>query len=193
MFEFRGKTRTATQSSYSGSILDNKARFVEEVCRGDLVVSNRKKDELLADLVERGYDLSSKDEDDANDDGVSEQVDVSEDETPDAELAKGYEYLLGMKIWSLTFERAEQLSKQKIDKAEEVKSLEATSPEQIWLTDLDAIEELLDERDKALGIEEKEQMRGKSKANASVAKKRAKRKQDEDEVRSFILDFQIIS
>ena len=77
--------------------MDNKARFVKEVCRGELLVSNRKKNELLADLVERGYDLSSKGEDDANDDGVSEEVDVLEDETPDAELAKGYEYLLGMK------------------------------------------------------------------------------------------------
>lgn len=178
-----------TQSSYSGSILDNKARFVKEVCRGELLVNNRKKNELLADLVERGYDLSSKGEDDANDDGVSEEVDVLEDETPDAELAKGYEYLLGMKIWSLTFERAEELCRQKAVKTEEVNLLEATSPEQIWLTDLDTIEELLDERDKALGIDEKKQKCDKSKINASVAKKRAKRKHDEDEVRSFVLEF----
>ncbi len=169
--------------------MDNKARFVKEVCRGELVVSNRKKHELLADLVERGYDLSSKGEDDANDDGVSEEIDVMEDETLDTELAKGYEYLLGMKIWSLTFERAEDLCRQKAVKAEEVNSLEATSPEQIWLADLDTIEELLDERDKALGIDEKKQNCNKSQANASVAKKRAKRKHDEDEVRCAVLEF----
>ena len=169
--------------------MDNKARFVKEVCRGDLAVSNRKKNELLADLVERGYDLSSKGEDDANYDGVSEEVDVLEDETPDAELAKGYEYLLGMKIWSLTFERAEELCRQKAVKAEEVKTLEAKSPEQIWLTDLDTIEELLDERDKDLGIHDKKQKSVESKANSSLAKKRAKRKHDDDEVRSVVLEF----
>lgn len=171
------------------SILNNKVRFVKEVCRGDLIVSNRKQHALLAELVERGYDLSSKDEDGANDVGANEVVDVMEDDTPDAELAKGYEYLLGMKIWSLSFERAEELCRQKAEKVEEVKSLEGTSPEQIWLNDLDAIEELLDERDKALGIEENKHKRGKSKVNASVSKKRAKRKQDENKVGSLVLNF----
>lgn len=170
------------------SILNNKARFVKEVCRGDLIVSNRKQHELLAELVERRYDLSS-DEDGANDDGANEVVDVLEDDTPDAELAKGYEYLLGMKIWSLSFERAEELCRQKAEKVEEVKSLEGTSPEQIWLNDLDAIEKLLEERDKALGIEENKHKRGKSKVNASVSKKRAKGKQDENEVGSLVQNF----
>lgn len=77
--------------------MDNKARFVEEVCTGDLVVSNRKRSQLLAELADRGYDVSSKDEDEA-----SEFESNEEDEEPDVldedpELAKGYEYLLGMK------------------------------------------------------------------------------------------------
>ena len=85
-------------------VLSNKARFVEEVCSGDLVVSNRKRKELLADLQERGYDLFPRDEkkdpeeEDEDDESVEENV-------SDAELAKGYEYLLGMKIWSLTHEK----------------------------------------------------------------------------------------
>lgn len=60
--------------------------------------------------------------------------------------------------------------------------LEATTPEQIWLADLDAIEQLLDERDKALGFDEKRSS-SKTKINTTVAKnKYAKRKLDEDEV-----------
>lgn len=70
------------------------------MCKGDLVVSKKKRSELLRELFERGYDLSSKDEDEAsefesNDD--DEEADVLDEDTPDTELAKGFDYLLGMK------------------------------------------------------------------------------------------------
>ncbi len=165
--------------------MENKARFVKEVCRGDLVVTNRKKHELLGDLVERGYVISTDDAD-----GVGEESDILNDETPDIKLAKGFEYLLGMKIWSLTSERVEEICRQMVEKAEEVKLLEATSPEKFWLDDLDAIEKLLDERDKTMGIEEKTQKCNRLKAYQSSAKKRSKSNQHEDEVRDDILDFQ---
>jgi DNA topoisomerase-2 len=80
--------------------LDNKARFVVEVCSGELVVSNRKRSELLAELFERGYELSSKDEDETSEfesNEEDEEADMLDEDTQDAELAKGYEYLLGMK------------------------------------------------------------------------------------------------
>lgn len=77
-------------------MLSNKARFVEEVCSGNLVVSNRKKIELLEDLQARGYDLLDKTK--AHDDNDSSD-DESEDSSSYADLSKGYEYLLGMKLW----------------------------------------------------------------------------------------------
>lgn len=118
----------------------------------------RKRTELLAELKNRGYALFQSDTN--GDDGASvkevdsdDEASVSEDNMLDVNLSKGYEYLLGMKIWSLTFERAEELHMQQDEKVKEVESLDATPPEQIWLADLDAIEELLDERDKALGVD----------------------------------------
>lgn len=102
---------------------------------------------------------------------------------------KSTNLFLACLVWSLTFERAEQLRKQKADKAEEVDLLEATTPEQIWLTDLDAIDKLLDERDKSVGFEEKRC--GKSKINTSVAKdkcaKRKRKQPDENEVRNNVV------
>lgn len=92
-------------------------------------------------------------------------------------------------VWSLTFERAEQLRKHKAEKATEVDLLKATTPDQIWLADLDAIEQLLDERDNFLGFDEKRSC-GKTKIKTTVAKnKYAKRKLDEDEVCSNAVDF----
>jgi hypothetical protein len=95
-----------------------------------------------------------------------------------------------MKIWSLTFERAQELRRQKSDKAEEVTKLTATSPEAIWLADLDAIDEALDERDVEISAELKRevQAQNKNKVHAAnkvtAAKKKAiKGKKKKDEVR----------
>ena len=140
------------------SILENKTRFVEEVCEGALVVSDRKRTELLAELKERGYAVFQNET--TNDEGVSandvdsdDEDPVSDENMPHIDRSKGYEYLLGMKIWSLTFERAEELRIQRGQKAKELESLESTPPENIWLADLNAIEVLLDERDRALGVD----------------------------------------
>ena len=157
-------------------ILSNKARFVEEVCTGDLVVSNRKRKDLLADLKERGYDLIPKEDKKAKSDSAESDDDAADDtvdeSASDAELARGYEYLLGMKIWSLTFERAEELRRQKADKEEDLARLQATPSEAIWLTDLDAIDEALDERDVEIAKDLKKEVQAQSKNKARNAKKK---------------------
>ena len=157
------------------SIIKNKARFVEEVCNEDLVVSNRKRKELLEELKELEYDLHPKDEDDDEQEDEIEE-DPNEIDTSDADLAKGYEYLLGMKIWSLTHERAEELRRQRDEKSGELSKMKATLPEEMWLNDLDAVEALLDERDAALDIDSSRQQtfsvsEKKPRASKGAAKK----------------------
>ena len=153
------------------SILENKARFVEEVCNEDLVVSNRKRKELLHELKERGYDLFPKDEKKREEDDDDDDESSVEESASDADLAKGYEYLLGMKIWSLTHERAEELRRQRAEKAQEVDELNATSPEQLWSNDLDAIEEALTERDADIAADLKHEVNAQSKNSARNKKK----------------------
>ena len=76
------------------NILSNKARFVEEVCSGDLVVNDRKKIVLPEDLQSRGCDRFDKAKsNDVNDDSDDE----SEDSTSAAGLSRGHEHLLEMK------------------------------------------------------------------------------------------------
>jgi hypothetical protein len=167
------------------TMLSNKARFVEEVCTGELVVSNRKRADILAELQKRGYVLLEKEtkaKSTNHDDDDSEDSDV-EETASDADLARGYEYLLGMKIWSLTFEKAEQLRAQLAEKTEDVAELEATAPSQIWLNDLDAIEEALDERDAEMKAAHKNELKAQQKNKKRVAKKpvkKGKRKDDWD-------------
>jgi DNA topoisomerase II len=154
-------------------MLSNKARFVEEVCSGVLIVSNRKRSALLADLQGRGYALFDKnDKKGTSDSEEGEEVDTASD----ADLARGYEYLLGMKIWSLTFEKAEELRAQLAEKTAELEVLEATSPSQIWLNDLDAIEDAMNERDQEIKAEHNDEVKAQKKnqkRNADIKKKAA--------------------
>ena len=180
-FYVKRKARLVEKLSREKRILENKARFVEEVCRGDLVVSNRKRKDILSELKDRGYELFSKEEkigDVEADEAEAEPVDA---DSNIAALAKGYEYLLGMKIWSLTFEKAEKLREELALKTKELAVLEATKPTQIWLNDLDAIDAALDERDARMKeAQEKENeardMAQKKRGKTSAPKKRAPRK-----------------
>lgn len=150
------------------NMLSNKARFVEEVCSGELVVSNRKKVELLNDLQERGYELFDK-----NDATNSREDEDEEEESSTADLSKGYEYLLGMKIWSLTYEKAEELRKQLEERTQELTTLENTKPSEIWLNDLEAIEIALDERDDEIRKAEANESKAQKKNQKHQQKKKA--------------------
>ena len=56
---------------------------------------------------------------------------------------KEYDYLLNMNLWSLTYEKIEELLKQKEQKEKELSILEQTTIEKLWSDDLDNLEEEL--------------------------------------------------
>jgi len=159
-------------------ILCNKARFVEEVCTNKLVVASRKHDELLHDLQKREYSLPKASRTGSGSKSMKDTNNSASKENKN-DLAQGYDYLLGMKIWSLTFEKAEQLRAQLDVKTKELAVLEAMTPGQIWENDLDTIVEALDERDKeiALALEQEKAAQEKSRAkpNSNPNKKKQRR------------------
>ena len=55
-------------------------------------------------------------------------------------LSQGYDYLLSMKIWSLTMERVKALTAERDEKRRELDILSGKTAEDIWLEDLDALE-----------------------------------------------------
>ena len=166
-------------------VLSNKARFVEEVCAGSLVVNNRKRKDILEDLKVRGYDLIKKEVvkqigETVDKDG--DDSDVEDEETSTGDLAKGYEYLLGMKIWSLTFEKAEQHRAQLEQKILELELLQSTEPTTLWLRDLNAVDIALDDRDAALHAAEVDERKAqkKNKSRVAIKKKSTKQKKHEE-------------
>jgi len=144
--------------------LDNKTRFILAVIDNKLVVSNRKKSELLSDLQKKGFKAfndkkTKKDVQDAESDDEAD-----EDVSPIATLEKGYDYLLSMKLWSLTMERVQALKSQAADKRKELDTLLAKTPEDLWNEDLDALELALDDFDQVFAEAELTESRARSKA-----------------------------
>nr|XP_003704530.2 PREDICTED: DNA topoisomerase 2 isoform X2 [Megachile rotundata] len=146
------------------SKLSNQARFVLEKCDGSLVIENKKKKDMIAELVARGYEsdpvvawkLSQNREE-----VLDEVADNVEDEAAlsTAVIAQeNYDYLLGMTLWSLTKERKDELLRQRDEKLAELKRLQARSPVSLWKEDLD---NLLSELNKLEEKERKEEQKSR--------------------------------
>ena len=89
-------------------VADNKARFIEEILAGRLVINNRPKKAIEEDLKAMNFDRESG----------------------------SYNYLLNMAIHSLTKEKAEELRKIKKVKEAELEAAKKTTPEKMYETDL---------------------------------------------------------
>ncbi|KZT24682.1 type II DNA topoisomerase [Neolentinus lepideus HHB14362 ss-1] len=119
--------------------LSNQARFVQMIVDKELVVSNRKKVDIVAELRKKNFRPFPKVAK-AKAAGETDQI-VELENAEEEEAATGassdYDYLLGMAIWSLTKEKIERLRQQASEKEQELLALLALTPIQLWNTDLD--------------------------------------------------------
>lgn len=89
--------------------ITNQARFVHMIIKKELVVSNRKKADIVTDLRKmdfRPFPKVTK----AKAAGEIEAAEEEDDDEAEVEVGKNsvtndYDYLLGMAIWSLTQEK----------------------------------------------------------------------------------------
>mmetsp|Transcript_6300 Transcript_6300/g.15115 ORF Transcript_6300/g.15115 Transcript_6300/m.15115 type:complete len:1236 (-) Transcript_6300:176-3883(-) len=155
-------------------LLDAKVKFILLVVKGELKVSNRKRVELVEDLKARGFKT------------IQEIFPKEKAEVP-GEAKTGYDYLLGMPIWSLTYERVEELKRQMNEKTEELNELQRLSAGELWERDLDAIVaelDVIDQADEEAAKDDQRLRSGKrarAKANAKQAARRRGRGQEEEE------------
>jgi DNA topoisomerase-2 len=59
--------------------------------------------------------------------------------------ARDYDYLLSMKIWSLTMEQVQKLRNEQNDAKQELETVRSTSVQEMWNADLTSLEEVLEE------------------------------------------------
>ncbi|XP_011646495.1 DNA topoisomerase 2 isoform X1 [Pogonomyrmex barbatus] len=146
--------------------LSNQARFILEKCDGDLVIENKKKKDMIAELIRRNYDsdpvvvwkLTQNREQVLED---QEETALNEEENAPTARAiekENFDYLLGMTMWSLTKEKKDEQLRQRDEKIGELKRLQARTPISLWKEDLD---NLLAELNKLEEKEQKDQIKSK--------------------------------
>lgn len=169
-------------------VLSAKARFIQLVVKGELVVKRRKLLDLVADLRRRGFvpfqqlkgtgDASTDDKKGGEEGAEAEEENDDEEEDEDAEKAnkrkavkqgvKDYDYLVGMPISSLTAEKIEELMRQHEVKQKELTEMKKKTPKKLWLDDLDLLEQGLNKREEDRRLAEED-----SKAKVAKARKEA--------------------
>jgi DNA topoisomerase-2 len=88
--------------------LSNQARFVKMIVSKELVVSNRKKADIVEELRQkkfRPFPKVAKAKAAGETEGAEEGADDEADEATTGGGSTDYDYLLSMAIWSLTKER----------------------------------------------------------------------------------------
>jgi len=93
-----------------------KVKFILLIVEKKLEINNKKKVEIEAELLTKKF----------------------------PKIDNSYNYLLTMPIYNLTNEKIEELKKQKNEKETEFNSLVEKTPEKLWLTDLENLEESYD-------------------------------------------------
>lgn len=124
-------------------------RFILGVVKGEIIVSNRKRADLLLELQQKGFTPFPKNISavvaGAVDDAEEPEESIDETEAnPKSVQASDYEYLLSMPIGTLTLEKVQKLCDDKDKINEEVETLRKTTPKDLWMTDLDAFESQLE-------------------------------------------------
>jgi DNA topoisomerase-2 len=121
-------------------IIQNKVKFVLAVIGGDVKFQNKRASDLVKDLKAMGIKSMHEIESEFKILGT-----VGEEESN--ATGEGFDYLLGMSLWSLTKEKVDALTEELAQKRDDLMTLKKTSPEQMWDTDLMELLAALDQRD----------------------------------------------
>jgi DNA topoisomerase-2 len=118
--------------------LSNQARFIQMIIKKELVLNNRKKAAIVAELREKEFRPFPKVAK-AQVIGGGADEGVEEEEVEDAEggLDSDYDYLLSMALSSLTAEKVDKLMKERDEKEDELTALLRLSATDLWSADLD--------------------------------------------------------
>ena len=95
-------------------ILSNKAKYIKEVLEGSIDLRKKKKQEIIDMLVEKDYDKIEDDEE--------------------------FKYLVRMPMDSVSEENVEKLLKEHKEKEEELVRIKSTTIEEMWLSELEILE-----------------------------------------------------
>ncbi|XP_073285631.1 DNA topoisomerase 2-like [Primulina huaijiensis] len=178
--DFYDKRKKALMANLENDLLkcENKYRFIRGVVEGSIIVSNRKRADLLRELKEKGFTPFPKKKSSADVfiAGSTDDAEETEENSPGAtssgDSTSDYDYLLSMAIGTLTLEKLQELRTERDKLLQEVEDLKNATIKSLWLSDLDALERKLDEleqNEEQIEIERKKIL-GKAKITRPVLK-----------------------
>ena len=193
------------------AILSNKARFIKMIIEDELVIKKKMRNVIVNELYELKFDtqttldnirIKSKSEQDAEIELINQNLqnenDEEKKEESDSEKKerkgkvksivpwKEYDYLLSMNFWNITYEKVEELLKQKEMKEKELDELKNTTIETLWIKDLD---NFLEELDKYEQQEEEDRLVAEKlnkNKEGKVDKKKKRKKADKNKLDSSL-------
>jgi DNA topoisomerase-2 len=124
LYEKRKAHQLACLSSELG-VLSNKARYIQEVLDGSIDLRRKRGDEVVSMLKEKGYQGQGQCQGDEGNEGNEEK--------------DQYKYLLKLPMDSVSDENVDRLVKERDHKKSQYETLNKTSPENLWLSDLDEL------------------------------------------------------
>lgn len=152
--------------------LSEKARFVKLIIDKKLSISNKKKKDLISELIANNFKklkANGEQQDASSLDGDDDEVEGEDDNGNSS--GSGYNYLLSMSLWSLTREHFERLLQQRDQKEEELNVLLGKTATNLWEADLD---EFMEAYEAFLKKDEEERESLASNGKKKPAKRRAR-------------------
>jgi DNA topoisomerase-2 len=130
-------------------VLENKARYIQELLDGTIDLRKKKKEEIINMLLTKSYAVINDDSD--------------------------FKYLVRMPMDSVSEENVEKLNREHKDKSDELNRIKSTTEQQMWLKELEILaQEYLkykSERNKADEVSEKKKVVVKTGAAKKMVKK----------------------
>jgi DNA topoisomerase-2 len=134
-------------------ILSNKARYIQELLDDTIDLRKKKKTEIITMLQEKEYDVIEDDDE--------------------------FKYLIKMPMDSVSEENVERLNKEHKDKSDELQRIKETSEQQMWMSELDCLEQeygrFRAERSQSGNNKDKKKTSGKIVAKSGTVKKVVKK------------------
>jgi DNA topoisomerase-2 len=134
-------------------ILSNKARYIQELLDDTIDLRKKKKTEIITMLQEKEYDVIEDDDE--------------------------FKYLVRMPMDSVSEENVERLNKEHKDKSDELQRIKETSEQQMWMSELDCLEQeyvkYRSERSQIGNNKDKKKTSGKIVAKSGTVKKVVKK------------------
>ena len=148
--------------------LDNRVRFILAVIKDELKIRNVKRAVIRKQMLDMGFKPLPKSDKaavlaaagkkdaavaaeaeeaagaDAGEDDDENAADGGAGDSASAAAMGGFDYLLSMPLWALTYEKVEALLREKASKSDELAELARTPPATLWMRDLDAFSAALD-------------------------------------------------